>query len=85
MSATKPRGSAIEMPGRHQRPLPRRQRHVDGGVEVGPGVTRVGVGRQRQVGVEAHDRDVEVGEAGRAAGRARAVNLPANGVPVRAP
>ena len=39
-------------PGRNQRPLPRLQRHVDRCHQVGPGVTGVGVGRQRQVGVQ---------------------------------
>ncbi len=49
------------MPGRHQRSLARAQAHVDGRVQVGARVARVGVRRQRQVGVEPHDGDVQVG------------------------
>ncbi|GAB3039240.1 hypothetical protein GCM10011376_33490 [Nocardioides flavus (ex Wang et al. 2016)] len=50
--------------GRHQRPLARREVDVHGGVQVGAGVARVGVRRDRQVGVEAEDGDVEVGGDG---------------------
>ena len=48
-------------PGRHQRPLPRRQRHVDGGHQVGAGVAGMGVRRGRQVGVEPLQQHLELG------------------------
>ena len=73
--------------GRHQRPLPRRQRHVDGGHQVGAGVAGMGVRRERQVGVEALQQHLELGGCLRAAGwrrsgasrEPRAVTLPAGG------
>ena len=46
--------------GGDQRPLPRREGHVDGGHQVGTGVPGVGVGRQRQLGVESLHLDVEM-------------------------
>ena len=48
-------------PGRDQGALPRLQGQVDRGVEVGPGVTGVGVRRQRQLRVETLDRDLHHG------------------------
>ena len=59
-SATYPSGSAIADAGRHQGPLARRERDVDGHLQVGAGVARVRVRRQRQVRVEADDGDVQV-------------------------
>ena len=44
--------------GRHHRPSPvRLEEHLDPGHQVGPGVAGMGVGGQRQVGVEPHHRD----------------------------
>jgi hypothetical protein len=51
-------------PGRHQRPLPRFERHVDRGHQVGARVAGVRVGRQRQPRVEQLDGDLEVGRHG---------------------
>ena len=47
--------------GPHQGPLPRRQDHVLGRDQIGPGVAWMGVAGQREVRIEADDGDLEVG------------------------
>ena len=57
--------------GRHQRPLPRLEVHVDGRHQVGAGVTGVGVRRERDVRVGAGDQDLDA-----ASGSVRACRRP---------
>lgn len=47
-------------PGRHEGTFARSEVDIDGGVQVRTRVTGMGVRRQREVGVEALDRDLEV-------------------------
>jgi hypothetical protein len=58
---------ALRQGQRHTRadqgPLTRRQDHVLGRDQVGPGVTRMGVARQREVRIESDDGDLEVGHS----------------------
>ena len=74
-----PLGHRDRDPGRHQRPLPRRQGHVDGGHQVGAGVAGMGVRRERELGVEADDGHRELHppdptSAMRRSGRIRSVD-----------
>ena len=56
-----PLGQRERDPGRHHRPLPRCQGHVDGREEVGAGVAGMGVRRGRQPRVEPPESDVHHG------------------------
>ena len=58
--ATYPSGSASAIPVGTIARSPGCQRHVDGRDQVGARVAGMGVRRQRQVGVEPEDLDVEV-------------------------
>ena len=55
-----PLGECERDAGRHQGPLPRRERHVDAGHQVGAGVAGVGVRRGREVAIEAEQGDTDV-------------------------
>lgn len=47
-------------PRAHQRPLTRRQHHVLGREQVGPGISGMGVAGQREVRIEADDCDLDL-------------------------
>ena len=66
-----PVGQRDRQPGRQHRPLARRERDVDGGDDVGAGVARQGVERQRQLGVEARHQDLRAGTGRRQVGCAQ--------------
>ena len=79
----KPRGQRDGHTGRNQRTLSRSEEHRLSGIQVGAGITRVGVPRHRQIGVGTHDQHCDPGGIGHPDRPPAAVPPRAPGAPLR--